>query len=240
MVTHDHTDACAGRLDCACAEHTAKRDRTALDRIAVLLRAPEWDSGADYLEAIHEMVTGTGRSLSHETPCRGCGLGGWHDGTCSALGIVDDAHRRRAGGPPSRRRGRSRVTAPDDQLALDAEPSTSQSQQASDSQPAPPLAPATIPPPAGWPEPPAAAAYHGVCGEIVSKLAPETEADPVAILAQLLVAAGSVIGRGAFFQVEATLHHPNEFLVLVGDSSKARIWCARHIRAYGAPQTMLR
>ena len=132
------------------------------------------------------------------------------------------------------------MTAPDDQLALDAEPSTSQSQQASDSQPAPPLAPATIPPPAGWPEPPAAAAYHGVCGEIVSKLAPETEADPVAILAQLLVAAGSVIGRGAFFQVEATLHHPNEFLVLVGDSSKARIWCAHHIRAYGAPRTMLR
>jgi hypothetical protein len=114
------------------------------------------------------------------------------------------------------------VTTPGDQLALDAEPSTSQSQQASDSQPAPPLAPATIPPPAGWPEPPAAAAYHGVCGEIVSKLAPETEADPVAILTQLLVAAGSVIGRGAFFQVEATLHHPNEFLVLVGDSAKAR------------------
>ena len=130
------------------------------------------------------------------------------------------------------------MTAPGDQLALDAEPSTSQ--QASDSQPAPPLAPATIPPPAGWPEPPAAAAYHGVCGEIVSKLAPETEADPVAILTQLLVAAGSVIGRGAFFQVEATLHHPNEFLVLVGDSSKARICCAQHMRPYGAPQTMLR
>jgi hypothetical protein len=94
--------------------------------------------------------------------------------------------------------------------------------------PAQPLAPPEpgtpimLPAPAGWPEPPAAEAFHGVCGEIVHKLSPETEADPVAILTQLLIAAGSVIGRGAFFQVEATRHHPHEFLVLVGDSSKSR------------------
>ena len=43
-------------------------------------------------------------------------------------------------------------------------------------------------PPAGWPEPPAVEAYHGVFGAIIEKLAPNTEADPVAILAQLLVA----------------------------------------------------
>src|SRR5205814_1940735 len=49
-----------------------------------------------------------------------------------------------------------------------------------------------------------------------------TEADPVAILTQLLVACGAAVGRGAFFQVEATRHHPNEFMLLVGDSSKAR------------------
>jgi hypothetical protein len=53
-------------------------------------------------------------------------------------------------------------------------------------------------------------------------LAPHTEADPVAILAQLLVAFGAAIGRGTWFTVEATLHHPNEFVVLVGDSSKVR------------------
>ena len=40
------------------------------------------------------------------------------------------------------------------------------------------------------------------------KLEPETEADPVAILSQLLVAFGAAVGRGAFFQVEATRHHP--------------------------------
>jgi hypothetical protein len=79
-----------------------------------------------------------------------------------------------------------------------------------------------LPAPDGWPEPPDAAAYHGLPGAIVEKIAPHTEADPVAILTQLLIAAGALIGRDAFFQIEATRHHPNEFLVLVGDTAKAR------------------
>ncbi|MGH9126753.1 MAG: DUF3987 domain-containing protein [Acidimicrobiales bacterium] len=76
--------------------------------------------------------------------------------------------------------------------------------------------------PPGWPDPPDSDAYVGLPGAIVEAIAPHTEADPVAILGQLLVAAGSVIGRGAFFEVEATRHHPNEFVVLVGESAKAR------------------
>ncbi len=81
---------------------------------------------------------------------------------------------------------------------------------------------ATLAPPPGWPDPPGPAAYQGVAGAVVEAIAPHTEADPVAILAQLLVAAGSAVGRGAHVAVEATRHHPNEFLVLVGDSAKAR------------------
>ena len=80
----------------------------------------------------------------------------------------------------------------------------------------------TLPPPPGWPDPPRPAAYQGLAGAVVETLAPHTEADPVAILAQLLVAAGTVVGRGAHVMVEATRHHPNEFVVLVGDSAKAR------------------
>ena len=76
--------------------------------------------------------------------------------------------------------------------------------------------------PAGWPAAPDPVAYHGLAGEIVSKLEPHTEADPVAILTQLLVAFGAAAGRGAYFQVEATRHHPNEYLVLVGESARAR------------------
>jgi hypothetical protein len=78
------------------------------------------------------------------------------------------------------------------------------------------------PPPAGWPAPPDPVAYHGLPGAIVQKIAPHTEADPAAILTQLLVCCGALIGRAAHFQVEATRHHPNEFVVLVGDSAKAR------------------
>jgi len=86
----------------------------------------------------------------------------------------------------------------------------------------PPTGGLTLPVPADWPPPPAAAAYHGLAGEIAATIAPHTEADPVAILSQLLVAFGAAAGRGAWFQVEATRHHPNEFLVLVGDSARAR------------------
>ena len=68
----------------------------------------------------------------------------------------------------------------------------------------------TLPPPAGWPAPPAPAVYHELLGEIVKTISPHTEADPVAVLTQLLVAFGAAVGRGAWFTVEATRHHPNE------------------------------
>ena len=77
-------------------------------------------------------------------------------------------------------------------------------------------------PPAGWPAAPDPVVYHELPGEIVARIAPHTEADPIAILTQLLVAFGASVGRSAYFQVEATLHYPNEFMCLVGDSSRAR------------------
>ena len=80
----------------------------------------------------------------------------------------------------------------------------------------------TLTAPAGWPEPPAPDAFHGLPGAIVEKIAPHTEADPIAILTQLLVCCGALIGHGAYFQVEATVHHPHEFVILMGDSAKAR------------------
>jgi len=79
-----------------------------------------------------------------------------------------------------------------------------------------------LPAPAGWPAPPDRAVYHELLGEIVTRIAPNTEADPVAIITQLLVAFGAAVGRGAWFQVEATRHHPNEYMCLVGDSARGR------------------
>ncbi len=73
-----------------------------------------------------------------------------------------------------------------------------------------------------WPAPVDEAAYYGVAGNIVRKIAPHTEADPVAILIQVLVTVGNMIGRRAYFPVEATRHYANLFGVIVGASSVAR------------------
>ena len=50
-----------------------------------------------------------------------------------------------------------------------------------------------------WPDPPSDQAFYGLAGEVVRAIEPHSEADPVALLVQFLVAFGSVIGRGAHF-----------------------------------------
>ena len=45
-----------------------------------------------------------------------------------------------------------------------------------------------------WPAPLAPDAYHGIAGEIVRKIEPETEADPAAMLFQFLAAIGNTLG----------------------------------------------
>ena len=73
-----------------------------------------------------------------------------------------------------------------------------------------------------WPKPPAPEAYHGLAGEIVRLIEPHTESDPIAILIQLLVAYGNVIGRNPYFLAEATKHFLNVYVVVVGETSKGR------------------
>jgi hypothetical protein len=69
---------------------------------------------------------------------------------------------------------------------------------------------------------PGDAAFYGLAGKIVAVIEPASEADRTALLVQILVAFGNVIGRNAHFTVEADRHHGNEFVVLVGRTSKAR------------------
>jgi len=76
--------------------------------------------------------------------------------------------------------------------------------------------PAPLPAEPQWPAPLAAEAFHGLAGECVRLLEPASEADPTALLVQLLVAFGSAIGRSPHFQVENDRHHANEFVTLVG------------------------
>jgi len=73
-----------------------------------------------------------------------------------------------------------------------------------------------------WPDPLGEAAYHGLAGRIVRDIEPQTEADPVAILAQFLVSFGNMVDRRAYVPVEASRHYPALFAVLVGRSARAR------------------
>jgi hypothetical protein len=79
-----------------------------------------------------------------------------------------------------------------------------------------------IPNDAPWPAPLAEEALHGLAGEFVRVVEPHSEADPVALLVQILIGFGAALGRTAHFTVESDRHYLNEFTVLVGDSSKAR------------------
>jgi hypothetical protein len=65
-------------------------------------------------------------------------------------------------------------------------------------------------------------AYYGLPGEIVQAMEPHTEADPVALLANLHCGFGNIIGRGAYFRVGAGLHHLKLDVGLVGETAKGR------------------
>jgi len=73
-----------------------------------------------------------------------------------------------------------------------------------------------------WPTLDKDAAYHGVIGELVRTIEPQTESDPAAILFQVLALAGCCMGRHAFYPVEGDKHYTNINAVLVGESSKGR------------------
>jgi hypothetical protein len=75
---------------------------------------------------------------------------------------------------------------------------------------------------ANLPDPPNEAVYYGLAGEFVSAVEPYTEADPVALLVQLLAAFGCAAGKGIYRTVERDRHHLNVFVILVGDTAKAR------------------
>lgn len=74
----------------------------------------------------------------------------------------------------------------------------------------------------GWPAPLGDAAYEGVIGDIVTAIAPHTEADPSALLTQGLVAFGNIIGHGPHCRADGSDHHMNLNAVLVGNTAKGR------------------
>ena len=73
-----------------------------------------------------------------------------------------------------------------------------------------------------WPAPFARDAYYGLAGEIVRTIEPQSESDPAAILLQVLVSFGALVGRGPHVPIEGDEHHGNLFALIVGETSKAR------------------
>ncbi len=91
-----------------------------------------------------------------------------------------------------------------------------------------PLAPPEEPWPTLAPE-----AYHGLAGDIVKTIEPYSEADPVAVLIHVLTAFGNIVGAKPYFRVEFTRHYLRFYVVVVGETAKARkgtSWsAARHL-----------
>jgi hypothetical protein len=78
-----------------------------------------------------------------------------------------------------------------------------------------------------FPAQPGEAAFHGIMGRIVREIDPYTEANLAAILLQLLVGFGNMVGRGPYWVHEADKHRLNLYLCLVGntaDGKKGTSW----------------
>jgi hypothetical protein len=73
-----------------------------------------------------------------------------------------------------------------------------------------------------WPKPLGEDAYIGFGGEFVLAVQHHTEADPAALLFQMLACFGNCVGTTPFYRHEWTKHHGREFVLIVGKSAKAR------------------
>jgi hypothetical protein len=66
------------------------------------------------------------------------------------------------------------------------------------------------------------AALYGLAGEVTTCLMPHTESDPAALLLTYLTSFGNAIGRGPYYEVESDRHFANLFVLLAGNTAKAR------------------
>lgn len=79
----------------------------------------------------------------------------------------------------------------------------------------------TTPPPV---KPLADNLYFGLCGEFVQAVAPLTEADPIGILACLLVGVGNALGRSVYHTI-GRRHASNLFVLLTGETTDRKGTC---------------
>ena len=73
-----------------------------------------------------------------------------------------------------------------------------------------------------FPTPMDEAAFIGPIGRWAKLILPRTEASVENLLFSALIAFGNALGRSCFYRIGSTKHFPNEFLLIVGRSAKAR------------------
>jgi hypothetical protein len=71
-------------------------------------------------------------------------------------------------------------------------------------------------------------ALHGLAGELVRRIEPETESDPVALLVDLLTSFGAAVGPGPHMWVDRTEHPARLFSLIIGDTARARKGTSRN------------
>src|SRR5271157_1257561 len=76
--------------------------------------------------------------------------------------------------------------------------------------------------PDDWPAPMTEEAFHGLAGDFVRLIQSETEADPVALLANFLVASAVLFGREAWTLADGRKHFPVEYLLMAGSTGAGR------------------
>lgn len=73
-------------------------------------------------------------------------------------------------------------------------------------------------------------ALSGLAGDFVKTIYPYTEADESALLIQLLVGFGNVIGRSAYYIADGSRHHTNLYALIVGKTSAAKGSALSHVK----------
>lgn len=73
-----------------------------------------------------------------------------------------------------------------------------------------------------WPKPLNEDAFIGFASDFIHAVENHTEADPAALLFQFLVCFGNCINASAYYRQEWTKHHAREFVLIIGQSAKAR------------------
>jgi hypothetical protein len=79
-----------------------------------------------------------------------------------------------------------------------------------------------LPLPPSLPDRPAIALGHGVIGDFMRRVEMETEAHPVAIAMQLMIAFGNCVGRSPHTMVGKTRHGINLFGLVIGNTGRGR------------------